>query len=188
MGRPLIFLAHWQRKRKLLPQWHAAQRCPRFSGYPVFGGVMISRTFAAGLLILGLVSSAQAQTVPDDVRCLLLSNMFAKQGGNERGRQVAAQSLLFFAGGSMPELIRRRSPPQCAPNARQLMRKPHQPGCPPARSGCSARNRCCRQPAGQLHLPNNRRRPPVQIWMGLPRTAIAASLTASECVGWAWQV
>jgi hypothetical protein len=59
---------------------------------------MISRTFAAGLLILGLVSSAQAQTVPDDVRCLLLSNMFAKQGGNERGRQVAAQSLLFFAG------------------------------------------------------------------------------------------
>jgi hypothetical protein len=24
--------------------------------------------------------------------------------------------------------------------------------------------------------------------MGLPRTAIAASFIASECVGWAWQV
>jgi hypothetical protein len=59
---------------------------------------MISRTFAAGLLILGLISSAHAQTVPDDVRCLLLSNIFAKQGGDERGRQAAAQSLLFFAG------------------------------------------------------------------------------------------
>ena len=27
-----------------------------------------------------------------------------------------------------------------------------------------------------------------QTWIGLPVTAIAASLTASECVGWAWQV
>ena len=27
-----------------------------------------------------------------------------------------------------------------------------------------------------------------QMWMGLPRTAIAASLMASECVGCAWQV
>jgi len=27
-----------------------------------------------------------------------------------------------------------------------------------------------------------------QAWMGLPRTAIAASFIASECVGWAWQV
>lgn len=27
-----------------------------------------------------------------------------------------------------------------------------------------------------------------QIWMGLPVTPIAASLTASEWVGWAWQV
>ena len=26
------------------------------------------------------------------------------------------------------------------------------------------------------------------MWIGLPRTAIAASLSASECVGWAWQV
>ena len=27
-----------------------------------------------------------------------------------------------------------------------------------------------------------------QMWMGFPVTAIAASLIASECVGWAWQV
>jgi hypothetical protein len=29
---------------------------------------------------------------------------------------------------------------------------------------------------------------PPQIWIGLPVTAIAASFTASEWVGWAWQV
>ncbi|TMJ18310.1 MAG: hypothetical protein E6G92_00160 [Alphaproteobacteria bacterium] len=29
---------------------------------------------------------------------------------------------------------------------------------------------------------------PRQIWIGLPVTAIAASLTASLWVGWAWQV
>jgi hypothetical protein len=26
-----------------------------------------------------------------------------------------------------------------------------------------------------------------QMWIGFPVTAIPASLTASECVGWAWQ-
>ena len=26
------------------------------------------------------------------------------------------------------------------------------------------------------------------MWIGLPRTAIAASFSASLCVGWAWQV
>jgi hypothetical protein len=31
-------------------------------------------------------------------------------------------------------------------------------------------------------------RPIGQTWIGLPVTAIAASLIASECVGWAWQV
>lgn len=29
---------------------------------------------------------------------------------------------------------------------------------------------------------------PNYIWIGLPVTAIAASLIASLCVGWAWQV
>ena len=30
--------------------------------------------------------------------------------------------------------------------------------------------------------------PPGHMWIGLPVTAIAASFTASEWVGWAWQV
>jgi len=59
---------------------------------------MIIRTFAAALVVLGLVSSAHAQTVPDDVRCLVLSNMFAKAGGDARIKEAAAQSLLYFVG------------------------------------------------------------------------------------------
>src|SRR5690606_6325160 len=35
---------------------------------------------------------------------------------------------------------------------------------------------------------NVRVREMAQIWIGLPATAIAASLSASESVGWAWQV
>jgi hypothetical protein len=59
---------------------------------------MIIRTFAAALVVLGLVSSAHAQTVPDDVRCLVLSNMFAKAGGDARIKEAAAQSLLYYMG------------------------------------------------------------------------------------------
>jgi hypothetical protein len=59
---------------------------------------MIIRTFAAGLLILGLVPSAHAQTVPDDVRCLLLSNMFAKSASDARGKEAGAKTLLYFLG------------------------------------------------------------------------------------------
>lgn len=59
---------------------------------------MIFRTFAAGLLVLGLATSAQAQTVPSDVRCLMLSNIFAKEGGDARSKEAAAQSLLFYIG------------------------------------------------------------------------------------------
>jgi hypothetical protein len=59
---------------------------------------MIIRSFVAGLLVLGLVSSAHAQTVPDDVRCLILSNMFAKEGSDARVKGAAAQSLLYYVG------------------------------------------------------------------------------------------
>jgi hypothetical protein len=37
----------------------------------------------------------------------------------------------------------------------------------------------------EMLVPNVR---PIQMWIGLPVTAIAASFIASEWVGWAWQV
>ena len=43
-------------------------------------------------------SPASAQTVPDDVRCMLLSNMFATGARDEKARNVAAQSLGFYIG------------------------------------------------------------------------------------------
>jgi hypothetical protein len=54
---------------------------------------------AAGLLLAGLVAPASAQTVTDDQRCLLLSNMFAKQTtAPENARRIATQSVSFYAG------------------------------------------------------------------------------------------
>lgn len=54
---------------------------------------------AAGLLLMGLVAPASAQTVTEDLRCLLLSNMFAKQPtAPENAKRVATQSVSFYAG------------------------------------------------------------------------------------------
>ena len=53
----------------------------------------------AAIACLGLfASSASAQTVPDDVRCFLLSNIFAKQEKNPKPQQAAAASLTFYLG------------------------------------------------------------------------------------------
>jgi hypothetical protein len=54
--------------------------------------------FVFGLFLAATVSPASAQSVPSDVRCLLLSNAFAKQTGAEQGRQAAAQALIFYVG------------------------------------------------------------------------------------------
>jgi hypothetical protein len=55
-------------------------------------------TFVAGLVLAGLAAPALAQSVPDDVRCLMLSNVFAKKAKEARGREAAAQALLFYVG------------------------------------------------------------------------------------------
>lgn len=51
---------------------------------------------AASLLLLAPAPSAAAQTLPQDVRCLMLSNMFAAIATDPAGRQAAAQSLIFY--------------------------------------------------------------------------------------------
>lgn len=43
-------------------------------------------------------SPASAQTVSDDVHCFLLSNVFAKQGKEPKGQQLAEASVAFYLG------------------------------------------------------------------------------------------
>ena len=54
--------------------------------------------FPIALASPAMVSPASAQSVPSDVRCLLLSNLFSKKAEAEQARQVAAQSLIFYLG------------------------------------------------------------------------------------------
>ena len=54
--------------------------------------------FAAGLLTLALVSPAAAQSVPDDLRCFMLSNIFARTDKDDKRRMIAAQASIFYLG------------------------------------------------------------------------------------------
>ena len=56
------------------------------------------RIFVAAVLAFSFGAAASAQSIPDDVHCLVLSNVFAKNGADPRGRQAAAQALLFYLG------------------------------------------------------------------------------------------
>lgn len=53
---------------------------------------------AAGIVLIGMSPAVSAQSVPEDVRCLLLSNGFAKGTKDERVKQVAVETLLFYLG------------------------------------------------------------------------------------------
>lgn len=53
---------------------------------------------AATVIAIGAISPVFAQSVPDDVRCLLLSNGFAKSAKEERAKQIAAETLIFYVG------------------------------------------------------------------------------------------
>ena len=59
---------------------------------------MFASKLSVPLIIVGIASPACAQTVPQDVRCLLLSNIFAKGASDEKVRNAAAQSLAFYVG------------------------------------------------------------------------------------------
>lgn len=55
-------------------------------------------TFAGGLFLAAIAMPASAQSVPDDVRCLALSNAFAKSAKDENAQQAATRALLFYLG------------------------------------------------------------------------------------------
>jgi hypothetical protein len=62
------------------------------------GFTMKFRTIAAATLALACALPSSAQTVPDDVRCLMLSNLFTKAATEDQAKQVARQSLAFYLG------------------------------------------------------------------------------------------
>jgi len=53
---------------------------------------------AAALLLASLAAPAQAQTVQDDVRCVLLSGVFIKSAKDEKGKQLAQITGAFYLG------------------------------------------------------------------------------------------
>lgn len=67
---------------------------------------------AAAIILIGMSPPVSAQSVPEDARCLLLSNGFAKGAKDERAKQVAAETLIFFIG-----RLDGRAAPQALTNA-----------------------------------------------------------------------
>lgn len=59
---------------------------------------MTIRKLILASLVIGFALPASAQTVPEDVRCVLLSNLYAKQATDDHGRQLASQTLAFYLG------------------------------------------------------------------------------------------
>jgi len=59
---------------------------------------MTIKKLALATLMLSCALPASAQTVPDDVRCLMLSNFFTKAATDDRAKQVARQTLIFYLG------------------------------------------------------------------------------------------
>lgn len=54
--------------------------------------------FLGAALISGLAMPASAQGIQGDVRCILLSGMFAKGAKEERGKQLARATGAFYLG------------------------------------------------------------------------------------------
>lgn len=55
-------------------------------------------TIAASVFLLVTGAPAFAQSVPADVRCLVISNVFAQRATTAVSRESAAKSMLFYLG------------------------------------------------------------------------------------------
>lgn len=86
-----------------------------------------------GLLIAGIAIPTAAQSIPDDVRCLALSNAFAKNAADEQAREAASRALIFYLG-----RLDARGDPQAVRNAMQSA-KIDPKTAPTEMSGCSTR-------------------------------------------------
>src|SRR6188508_1137946 len=54
--------------------------------------------FAVGLSLAGITAPAFAQSIPDDVRCLALSNGFSQSATEGPARDSAGKVMLFYLG------------------------------------------------------------------------------------------
>lgn len=50
------------------------------------------------LALITLAAPVWAQDIPSDVRCMLISNVFAKSASDDQAKDLASRILLFFAG------------------------------------------------------------------------------------------
>jgi len=98
-----------------------------------FGGNMKIIQIVGGLFIAGIAIPTAAQSIPDDVRCLALSNAFAKSAADEQAREAASRALIFYLG-----RLDARGDPQAVRNAMQSS-KIDPKTAPTEMSGCSAR-------------------------------------------------
>lgn len=96
---------------------------------------MTIRKLALAMLILGCAMPASAQTVTDDVRCLMLSNLFTRAATEDRAKQVARQSLAFYMG----RLDGRASPQALAAAMRAQAPTIDPRAAGPAMNACAAR-------------------------------------------------
>lgn len=59
---------------------------------------MKATPIAVALLLAALATAAPAQTLKEDVRCILLSGMFIKSAKDEKGQQIAKLTGAFHLG------------------------------------------------------------------------------------------
>lgn len=88
---------------------------------------------AGGLFAAVMAMPVAAQGIPDDVRCLALSNAFAQSATEEPAREAASRALLFYLG-----RLDARGDPQAVRSAMQST-KIDPKTAPTQMSACSAR-------------------------------------------------
>lgn len=96
---------------------------------------MKTSIFAAALIASVTVAPASAQTVPDDTRCLLLSNIYARGAKEEEGRRTANLALMFYLG----RLDGRASPTAVAAGMRAQAATVDQKASGPQMTECATR-------------------------------------------------
>jgi hypothetical protein len=96
---------------------------------------MTIKKLALATLLLSCSVSVSAQTVADDVRCLMLSNLFTKAATDDRAKQIARQTLAFYLG-----RLDGRATPQALTAAMRAQATTIDPKIAgPAMNGCAAR-------------------------------------------------
>jgi hypothetical protein len=73
--------------------------------------------FIGGALLAGMAAPVAAQTIANDVQCLVLSNAFATGGTEEAARQAGARTLVFYLG-----RLDARADPQAVKTAMQAVK------------------------------------------------------------------